>query len=168
MGIGIPDGLGGHYVFFGPQVLYNFNKHLFVGEITYTLVLVLAKYGILALYWRIFNYSSMRVPVLVTVGVVTAWGVAVVCVLLTFCNPPLTSMKIVTSCLQCIPTQGFWDRSINASCHVDTNKFFMGVTITNILTDGWLLSLPIPFIFKLQTSTWQKAGLSGMFLLGGL
>ena len=79
MKLGTNHGLGHHYVFFGRQVLYDFNKYLFVGEITYTLILVFVKYAILALYWRIFNYRSVRISVLVTVAIITAWGAATVC-----------------------------------------------------------------------------------------
>lgn len=125
--------------------------HIGLTEILYTLTLILAKCGFLALYWRIFNYRSLRISVLVTASIVTIWGIA----------------TLVTSFLSCIPTSGFWDKSIQFSCHVNTNKFFTATSVINMLTDGWVLSLPIPYIFKLQTSLGQKLSLSALFVLGG-
>ncbi|KAI1126286.1 hypothetical protein F5Y10DRAFT_278912 [Nemania abortiva] len=148
----IPRGLGKHVQTFGPHVQEYWAIGLFTAELTYTSVIVLVKFSILALYWRIFNKnSSIKIPIIVLTVVVSAWGIAVL--LLTF--------------LQCIPTQGLWDKTIKAACNVDSQKFLFGISIPNILVDIALLSLPIPYLIKLNVPTSQKRVLVTIFLLGG-
>lgn len=74
---GIQQGYGLHLWVLTPEFVPNFFKDLFAGEILYTLVLVFAKFSILAFYKRIFA-STIRIPVYILTGFVTCWGVAVV------------------------------------------------------------------------------------------
>ncbi|RWA04860.1 hypothetical protein EKO27_g10242 [Xylaria grammica] len=148
----IPRGLGRHVQTFGPNVQEDFAIGLFTAELTYTGVIVFVKFSILALYWRIFNQnSSIKLPVAILSGAVTAWGIAV----------------LLLTLLQCIPTRGYWDKTIEASCNVDSQKFLFGISIPNILIDVTLLALPIPYVVRLNTSTNQKHALISIFLLGG-
>ncbi|KAI0191586.1 hypothetical protein F4808DRAFT_476119 [Astrocystis sublimbata] len=125
---------------------------LFVSELTYTGVIVFVKFGILALYWRIFHKSvSIKLPVAILTGLVAAWGIAV----------------LLLTVLQCIPTRGFWDKSIDASCNVDSQNFLFGISIPNILIDFVLLALPVPYVLKLNTSANQKRALVSLFFSGG-
>ena len=68
----------------------------------------------------------------------------------------------------CTPIQGFWDKSIQATCGVDNREFYLGVSIPNIITDLALLLLPTYSIWKLHVSTKQKIMLTLVFILGGL
>jgi hypothetical protein len=53
---------------------------LFIAEYLYTMSIVLVKWSILALYWRIFgSVRSTRLPIWILFGIVSAWGTAVVC-----------------------------------------------------------------------------------------
>ena len=61
-----------------------------------------------------------------------------------------------------------WDKSIEGSCHVDLRKWYLGMTVPNILTDVALLILPFPYIKRLKTKNSQKMVLGGLFLLGGV
>ncbi|KAI0514755.1 hypothetical protein F5B22DRAFT_647233 [Xylaria bambusicola] len=148
----IPRGLGKHVQAFGPEVQEDWAIGLFTAELTYTGVIVFVKFSILALYWRIFNKnSSIRLPIAILTGTVAAWGIAV----------------FLLTVLQCIPIRGFWDKTINASCNVDSHTFLFAISIPNILTDAILLVLPVPHVVKLHASKSQKRGLITMFLLGG-
>lgn len=69
---------------------------------------------------------------------------------------------------QCKPVSGFWNRTKPAICNVDSQKFFIGNAIPNILTDVALMVLPLPYIWQLNRSKSQKIALAGVFLLGGL
>lgn len=75
--IGTSQGYGRHYEVLTPAYLPNFFKNLFTGEILYTLILCCVKYSILAFYFRLFA-RSIRIPIYVLAGLVTAWGIAVV------------------------------------------------------------------------------------------
>ncbi|KAK8028752.1 hypothetical protein PG991_005808 [Apiospora marii] len=138
---------------FGPNVVQDVSIGLFTAELTYTGVIVFVKFSILALYWRIFrNSSSIRIPIAVLGSMVVMWGIAV----------------FLLTLLQCIPTRGFWDKTIDASCNVDSQKFLFAISIPNILIDVAILSLPVPYVKKLNISTSQRRLVLSMFLLGGL
>ena len=70
--------------------------------------------------------------------------------------------------LQCSPVSGYWNRAIPAKCIVDDYAFFVGIAVPNILTDAAILSLPVPYIWRLKRTSSQKLALSGIFMLGGL
>lgn len=146
----IPRGLGRHVETFGPNVDELFAKGLFVAEITYTGVIVFVKFSILALYWRIFNKTNIRLPIAILGTAVLMWGIAV----------------FLLTILQCIPTRGFWDKTIHAACHVDSQKFLFAISIPNILIDVALLTLPVPYIKRLNVSDNQKKVLISISLLG--
>ncbi|KAJ3577516.1 hypothetical protein NPX13_g3052 [Xylaria arbuscula] len=148
----IPRGLGKHIQAFGPDVVEIFSIGLFIAELTYTGVIVFVKLAILTLYWRIFNQnSSIRLPVGILTTAVLMWGIAV----------------FFLTLLQCIPPRGFWDKTIEASCNVDSQKFLFAISIPNILIDVTLLSLPIPYVIRLNIARSQKRAILSMFTLGG-
>lgn len=82
-------------------------------------------------------------------------------------NTP-SRLQFLLTLLQCIPTRGFWDKTIDASCNVDSQKFLFAISIPNILIDVTILSLPVPYVKKLNISTSQRRLVLSMFLLGGL
>ncbi|KAL2021314.1 hypothetical protein VTK56DRAFT_7285 [Thermocarpiscus australiensis] len=148
----IPRGLGRHVQTFGPNVVRDFSIGLFVAELTYTGVIVFVKFSILALYWRIFGGStSIKLPICIMATVVFMWGVAV----------------FLLTVLQCIPTRGIWDKTIEASCDVDSQKFLFAISIPNILIDVILLGMPTAYVIRLNLPRGQKSAVLSMFLLGG-
>lgn len=50
----------------------------FACELTYTGVIVFVKFSILALYWRIFKMSNIKVPIGIMASLVFMWGITVV------------------------------------------------------------------------------------------
>lgn len=76
--------------------------------------------------------------------------------------------QFLLTVLQCVPTRGFWEKTIEATCNVDSQKFLFGISIPNILIDLILLALPIPNVIRLNVSKNQKRVLVSLFLLGGL
>ncbi|KAI9035645.1 Phosphotransferase enzyme family protein [Aspergillus affinis] len=147
----IPRALGRHIQTFGPNATEEAYIGLFSCELTYTGVIVLVKFSILALYWRIFNKTNIKIPISILATAVCMWGIAV----------------FLLTLLQCVPTRGLWDHSIDASCNVDSQKFLFAISIPNILIDVTLLVLPVPYILKLNTSSNHKKAIMSMFLLGG-
>ncbi|PYH49850.1 uncharacterized protein BP01DRAFT_309921 [Aspergillus saccharolyticus JOP 1030-1] len=146
----IPRALGRHIQTFGPNATEDAYIGLFSCELTYTGVIVLVKFSILALYWRLFNRSNIKIPIGIIASAVCMWGIAV----------------FLLTLLQCVPTRGLWDQSIDASCNVDSQKFLFAISIPNIIIDVTLLTLPIPYILKLNTSSSHKKAIMSMFLLG--
>ncbi|KAI2885216.1 hypothetical protein CBS63078_11256 [Aspergillus niger] len=147
----VNHGVGQHIYLYGIQGLHHFLLNLFIVEILYTLSICFTKYSILMFYWRIFGMSNIRYPIYLIAFVVTGWGLGV----------------ILTTIFQCLPVHGFWDKTIPSHCGVNVNNFFIGNAVPNILTDWALLTLPLPYVWKLQRSASQKLALTGVFIMGG-
>ena len=87
-----------------------------------------------------------------TIGAfVVLWGIAVVLV----------------SIFACQPVSGVWDLSIPSKC-INFNRFFIGISIPNVLADVMVLCLPMPQLWKLKLPPRTKVIVSGIFLTGGL
>ncbi|KAL2864488.1 putative integral membrane protein [Aspergillus lucknowensis] len=144
-------GVGTHIYQYGMPGMTHFFLNLFVCEILYTFSICFTKYSILLFYWRIFKKTSIRIPIYILTFLVTGWGLGV----------------LFTTIFQCIPTRGFWDKSITAHCGVNINNFFIGNAVPNIITDWVLLILPLPYVWNIQRSAIQKTAICGVFALGG-
>jgi hypothetical protein len=73
--------------------------------------------------------------------------------------------------LQCTPVSAAWDIILRLSGDVkciDIKAFYLATAIPNMLTELFVLVLPIPYILHRQTSTGQRAFHSFVFLLGCL
>ncbi|KAH7065625.1 hypothetical protein B0J12DRAFT_561216 [Macrophomina phaseolina] len=127
-------------------------KTVYIAELFYYTVQCSLKYSILAFYWRIFSFSSIRIPIYFVTFSVTAWYIA----------------SFLVTALQCLPVAALWTPSLTptAKC-VKLRPFFFGTSIPNILTDLFLLVLPIPYVWRLKITLVQKLFVIGFFLLGG-
>lgn len=61
-----------------------------------------------------------------------------------------------------------WNPFMEGGSCIDTNKFFIGNAVPNILTDAMILTLPAYELSRLQMKTPQKIAIGGIFMLGGL
>ncbi|KAF2726503.1 hypothetical protein EJ04DRAFT_453232 [Polyplosphaeria fusca] len=148
----VAKGYGKHREASGVDIDFNLFLGFFIAEIVYTLIIVLVKFSILALYWRVFGKNTVRWPVLILTAIVSAWGIAV----------------LFLSIFTCVPPKAFWDKSVKgAHCGVDNKKFLWGISIPNIITDVALLLLPVPYVVMLRASWSQRRLLVGTFFLGG-
>ncbi|OAQ89548.1 integral membrane protein [Purpureocillium lilacinum] len=152
-------GFGRHVWVGPPDALEVWAKGLFMAVFTYTLSLVFIKWSILAWYWRLFHIQSYMKPLIwILFAVVCIWGVA----------------KIIVVSLECFPIEAIWevfdpDNPLDPSeyhCGVDIHKFFLGNAIPNIITDIFIMVLPLPYILKLHLRVSQKVALFGIFVVG--
>ena len=60
----------------------------------------------------------------------------------------LTSTLLVTIST-CTPIRGFWDSTVQARC-INVNTFSWTYTIANVVTDVYLLILPVPMLWSLK------------------
>ena len=74
--------------------------------------------------------------------------------------------SILVVCFWCKPVAYSWDKTIAGGTCINQLAFFRYNTIPNILIDVVMLLLPLPLVWKLQTSTTQKLGLTAIFLTG--
>lgn len=75
----VNNGLGKHIWVAQPNAITIFLQGLFISEVCYTGVITTVKYSILALYWRLFKATQIRIPIYILTAMVTCWGLAVVC-----------------------------------------------------------------------------------------
>ncbi len=73
----------------------------------------------------------------------------------------------ITAIVQCLPIHFYWDHIGQDHC-IEHNKFYIALAALNLVTDVVILIIPIPVVWRLNTSVTKKIGLSIVFLLGTL
>ncbi|KAF2021846.1 hypothetical protein BU24DRAFT_457773 [Aaosphaeria arxii CBS 175.79] len=127
-------------------------KTVYVAELFYYITQFSLKLSILAFYWRLFNASSIRVPIYLVTAFCVAWFVA----------------SFLVTALQCVPVASLWTPALRSSAKcVRLAPFFFGTSIPNIVADLFLLALPMPYVWRLKISLTQRVFVMGFFLLGG-
>ncbi|KAL8668539.1 MAG: hypothetical protein Q9168_006831, partial [Polycauliona sp. 1 TL-2023] len=135
-----------------PHQLVAWAKSIYALEMIYLPAVALPKLSILSLYYRIFPNRTFRALTLaVAVLVVLNW------IAFSF-----------ASTFQCLPVAYQWNKSIEGGHCFDILLYFRMVNVPNIITDVAMLILPMPMVWKLQTSRPRKLGLSICFLTGSV
>ncbi|KAJ4129014.1 hypothetical protein NW768_007543 [Fusarium equiseti] len=153
-GVAIHFGYGNNIIKVGrdyPNGVSNFLKCVIGLETTYCLAAPLSKLAVLAMYYRIFSQSRfMRYGTWCLVTLIASWGFAceLVCI------------------FSCRPVQGYWDKTIPSKC-IDSNRFYVGITIPNIIFDILTVALPVREVWNLQMNRDKKWAVTTIFLLGG-
>lgn len=65
----------------------------------------------------------------------------------------------------CTPTRKSWKPEVPGHC-LDSFKTYLGAAAPNVLTDFFLLVLPLPMLWALSLRLSKKVGLSVVFMLG--
>ncbi|KAH8836600.1 hypothetical protein MCOR27_010357 [Pyricularia oryzae] len=134
---------------------------MFVIQLTYVLVLGLAKYSTLCLYWRLFGAEKRnRIPIWIMGGLVTAWVVAI----------------LATTVFLCLPVNAYWERFNPENpmpfnqfeCGIDSKRFYIGTAIPTVVTNLLLLAMPVPYVWRLRMPTPQKVAVLAVFLFGAI
>ncbi|KAI1373237.1 hypothetical protein F4677DRAFT_225070 [Hypoxylon crocopeplum] len=148
---GAPFGLGRHIQAVSTEDQQSFLMGDYIFSHFYDVAIASTKLSILALYYRIFATARFRIIIIATAVLVVMW---------------LVAMEIVLG-LGCRPVQGWWDAAVaaTASC-VDKVAFTYSTNITNLITDLWIFTMPIPIILGLQASMDKKLGLCFLFSIG--
>lgn len=134
-----------------PESLVYWSQSVFAQEWIYLAAVSLPKLSILALYLRIWPTSRARIAIKILMGLVMAYWVAFQ----------------VAACLQCIPLQGLWDKSIPARCF-DTQAFFNFVSLPSAIIDLMIIVFPIPLLARLQAPVGKRCIYIGLFFCGSL
>ncbi|KAF2649985.1 hypothetical protein K491DRAFT_721173 [Lophiostoma macrostomum CBS 122681] len=130
--------------------LTSFLKYVFVGQIFYLLGIAVVKFSIIAFYWRLFAVTA-RIPIFIMAGVVFSWLMALLFLVIFTCDPIAAS----------------WDVTLQASAKcIELKSIYLGGSIPNVITDGILIIMPIPYVWRLHAPIAQRIILAGMFTLG--
>ncbi|PYI17554.1 hypothetical protein BO99DRAFT_337541, partial [Aspergillus violaceofuscus CBS 115571] len=146
-------GLGLHVWAAPPGSVSAFPKSLVIAELFYVAATVAIKLSILLSYRRIFRVPHVQKATTIVAWIVFAWAFA---------------YRSSFVCLQCIPLQEYWDKSIPAKCGVNNRDYFLGKSIPDTITDVGILMIPMRAIWELHTTRTQKTSLILTFLMGGL
>ena len=69
--------------------------------------------------------------------------------------------------LQCQPVHAFWQPQVQHHCF-DQLAYYIAHGSLNLVTDVFVVLMPIPILWSLQLPTARKTGLVAVFLLAGL
>ncbi|KAI4720419.1 hypothetical protein E4T48_03322 [Aureobasidium sp. EXF-10727] len=141
----------GHVLHKADLIKLTYLEALYKAIPIYLAGLTLTKLSILLQYMRIFKDKTIQRVIIGMMVFVVAYG----------------TWSVVGSLLLCVPVHYFWDGLSTAHCMNFKAKWFSDATI-NIITDLILLSMPMPFLRGLNLPYRSKAGLIGVFALGGL
>ncbi|KAF2448177.1 hypothetical protein P171DRAFT_428288 [Karstenula rhodostoma CBS 690.94] len=74
---------------------------------------------------------------------------------------------VIVCLTQCIPLHQMWNfTGVPLGTCVNTTAFFYTTSSINIITDIWIIALPIPTLLKIQRANREKLGLIFVFGLG--
>ncbi|GAB7336683.1 hypothetical protein MBLNU13_g10354t2 [Cladosporium sp. NU13] len=134
------------------DALFEAKLLLFIAELLYAFGLFFAKISVLSLYWRMFNVTSIRLPIQILFGCSLIWII----------------FRIFMGVFHCVPVQAFWDSNAGGYCAIEDKKFFFGTTLVHAVIDIAILILPIWQVSQLQLPFLQKGGIMAMFTFGFL
>lgn len=135
-----------------PQKLVVWAKYLVAVPMLYLIAVVFPKLAILAIYLRIFVEKPYKIACYIVAGILIANWIGVT----------------VAGFFMCIPFEYIWDRTIPGGHCFDMNSYFRWGSLANIVTDVVMLVLPLPVIWKIQTTIPIKTGLTITFATGSL
>ncbi|ROW07969.1 hypothetical protein VMCG_03409 [Cytospora schulzeri] len=135
---------------FSPEQLRHFLIILYADNLCYTCCTVTVKMSITLFLRRVFPTRPIRVITAGLTAILVVWWITV----------------LLFQILSCTPVVSFWEFERREHC-IDTNMFYDGVAISNVLFDFILLFIPIPMVWRLQMTWQRKLQVSFVFLLGG-
>ena len=135
-----------------PEQFVLWSKLIFVEEFTYVISVTLPKLAILALYMRIFTTRPYRWAV---------YGIAVIMAMNIIAD-------VVLALITCKPIAANWDMTIPGGYCNDKMGPYRWISVPNVTTDAFMLLLPLPVIWRLQTGRKNKIGLTITFLTGSV
>ena len=111
----------------------------------------LSKVAILIFYLRLNPARKFRIAVYTLLFIVWGWMTAIV----------------LATIFQCQPINKLWQPLVPGQCDI-TGRLFLSNSILNVITDFFVLLIPIPMVIRLQVSTRQKWVVLGLFTVGSL
>jgi hypothetical protein len=120
-------------------------------EIIYFVSLAATKMSILLFYTRLFPTRGFKLAAKVVACIVAAWLIA----------------TILVSIFSCNPVRAFWTHEAGSKC-INSEHFYIANAVPNIITDAFILTLPLRMVWGLHTSKWERVALTFIFMLGSL
>lgn len=119
--------------------------------ITYLFAVALSKLVILILFFKVFKFGVLRYMIYL-IGAATVLHCTV-----------LTTVTL----MQCIPLSLVWSSTVRKTC-IDVTKAIKYAAYPNVATDVIMLLMPLPEVWRLNTSKRVKLGISITFLTASM
>lgn len=107
--------------------------------------------AILTLYLRVFPTRPERIASYIAIGLTVAYTVG----------------GIVATSQVCHPIEKLWNSTLPGRCSY-AYTWFEYIPLPNLVFDVFMLLIPLPGVWKLQTGLAMKIGLTITFLVGSL
>jgi hypothetical protein len=133
-------------------ILVKSHEILFASEILYSWSIFLSKMSVLTFYRRLFQFSSIRVPIII----------------LMVCSGIWITVRTFMTIFHCMPVQAYWDKSIDGKCLNNIGQYYLGTDLTHCLMDFIILALPLFEVVRMKLIFGQKIAVIGIFSLGSL
>ncbi|MCJ1377479.1 hypothetical protein MMC17_000574 [Xylographa soralifera] len=146
----VSHNFGQHAEVAGVPSVLTFYKCLYAFEILYPLPIAATKFSILFYYSRIFQVPSFQLPLYLVAGLIGCWVIYVE----------------GAAIFSCVPVNAMWDPTITGRC-INIHSFFIGIAVPNVVTDIALLTMPLPYMWRLQVAWPKKIAVILVFMLGG-
>ncbi|KAI8713826.1 CFEM domain-containing protein [Fusarium sp. LHS14.1] len=134
------------------QQITNVVKYTWVTQVFYIPAICLTKIAIISIFIRVFPERIFQV---------VCWGTIAHCAL-------FMVTTTITAILACVPVAAAWTnwKGTKEGVCYDNNAFWWAHSAINIVTDLWIIALPIPQLIKLQLGRKKKIYLIMMFSVG--
>lgn len=154
----IKYGFGQHITGFTPNELYNYLRHFYISNASYTLSTTFIKTSLFLQYIRAFKVPMLRTVCQVMLVFTVVWGAA------------FAFMAFVP----CFPVSAYWDvTKTNATCYgygSNQIKYFAGTYIIHgafdVFLDFVVFLIPLPVFIKQTLSKKERIGFISLFSLG--
>jgi len=111
----------------------------------------IVKISVLIFYNRLFPRKGFRLVIC---------GVGALLLLMLLCGLP-------GILFQCLPTHSIWQPYVEHHCF-NQMAFYVAMGSLNLVTDVFVVLMPIPILWSLQLPAARKSALVAVFLLAGL
>lgn len=119
------------------------------------MAICLVKVSVLLLYLRIFRVLNwLRVVAVVSIAVIALWHLALSVSFAAMCAPGTGGAQL-----------DFLAAFISQKC-ADTRVLVVLQGVGNVVTDVWLILVPLPAVWTLQMPFRRKLAVSSMFMVG--
>ncbi len=127
------------------------HQTVYVYQFTYACAITTVKVCILMFYHRTFVSTGFR-------RAVWAVGAFIFVYFLAF---------TIVAIFQCRPIRLAWDKTLDGTC-IDYVPYFKASSIVNLVTDIFLLVMPLFVVWRMNVTRRQKIAVTGIFALGSL
>ncbi|KAI4599970.1 hypothetical protein KJ359_001071 [Pestalotiopsis sp. 9143b] len=152
----VSQGSGMHYWNTDLEKVELTRQLFYVAKILYVFVQCTGKIAVLLLYQRVFDTGH---------GAQWLRRAIKVMIVLTFA---IEGTYIFIIAFQCLPVASLWDPSIKDFTCLNAGVAFAAGAVLNIASDFVLMILPLPALWKLQTSKRKRFGVAFMLAIASL